>query len=82
MSTVDLIVLMTDSKDGAANALETARRLDHEHWIELMDYAVISKDEKGRITVHELDDEHSEKVAAGVTDLAGAIAGGRVRVGI
>src|SRR3974390_2286443 len=76
MSTVDLIVLMTDSKDGAANALETARRLDHEHWIELMDYAVISKDEKGRITVHELDDEHSEKVAAGVTDLAGAIAGG------
>lgn len=76
MSTVDLIVLMTNSKDGAANALETARRLDHEHWIELMDYAVISKDEKGRITVHELDDEHSEKVAAAVTGVAGAIVGG------
>ena len=76
MSTVDLIVLMTNSKDGAANALETARRLDHEHWIELMDYALISKDEKGHITVHELDDEHSEKVAAAVAGLAGAIAGG------
>jgi len=76
MSTVDLIVLMTNSKDGAANALETARRLDHEHWIELMDYALISKDEKGHVTVHELDDEHSEKVAAAVTGLAGAIAGG------
>ncbi|HXX15636.1 MAG TPA: DUF1269 domain-containing protein [Candidatus Eremiobacteraceae bacterium] len=76
MSSVDLIVLMTNSKDGAATALETARRLDCEHWIELMDYALISKDEKGRITVHELDDEHSEKVAAAVTALAGAIAGG------
>jgi uncharacterized membrane protein len=76
MSSVDLIVLMTNSKDGAATALETARRLDREHWIELLDYALISKDEKGHVTVHELDDEHSEKVAAAVTGLAGAIAGG------
>ena len=76
MSNVDLIVLMTNSKDGAATALETARRLDREHWIELWDYALISKDEKGSVTVHELDDEHSEKAAAAVTGLAGAIVGG------
>jgi len=76
MSSVDLIVLMTNSKDGAATALKTARRFDREHWIELMNYALISKDEKGRITVHESDDERSEKVAAAVTGLAGAIAGG------
>lgn len=76
MSNLSLIVLTTNSKDGGARALETVRRLDHEHWIELMDYALISKDEKGHITVREMDDERSEKVSAAVTGVAGAIVGG------
>lgn len=76
MSNVDLIVLTTDSKDGAANALKKAKQLDHEHWIELMNYSLISKDEKGRVIVRELDDERSEKAAAAVTGIAGIIAGG------
>src|SRR3974390_2600185 len=76
MSNLILIELTTNSKDGAGKALDTVRRLDHEHWIELFDCAVISKDEKGRPTLRELEDEHAEKISAAATGVAGAIAGG------
>jgi len=76
MGNLILIELTTNSKDGAGKALDTVRRLDHEHWIELIDYAAISKDEKGRTTLRELDDEHAEKISAAATGVAGAIAGG------
>jgi len=76
MSNLILIELTTNSKDGAGKALGTVRRLDHEHWIELIDYAVISKDERGRTTLRELDDEHAEKISAAAAGVAGAIAGG------
>lgn len=76
MSNLSLIILTTNSKDGATRALETVKRLDHEHWIELIDYALISKDEKGHVTSREMDDERSEKVSAAVTGAAGAVAGG------
>ena len=64
MDDLSLIVLTTNSKDGAAKALDVAKRLDREGWIELMDYILIRKDEKGHVTAREMDDEFSEKAAA------------------
>jgi uncharacterized membrane protein len=64
MGDLSLVVLTANSKDGAAQALEVAKGLERDGWIELMDYALAKKDEKGRITVREMEDEVSEKVAA------------------
>ena len=75
MSDLSVTVLTTNSKDGAAKALDTVKQLDHEGWIDLMDYAVISKDEKGHITVREADDEFAEKVTAAAVGVAGGVVG-------
>ena len=64
MGDLSLIVLTTNSKDGAVQALDVAKKLDRDGWIELMDYALLRKDEKGHVTAREMDDELSEKTAA------------------
>jgi uncharacterized membrane protein len=75
MGDLSLIVLTTNSKDGAVSALDAAKRLDRDGWIELMDYALFKKDEKGHVTVREMDDEFSEKVAAAIAGAAGGVGG-------
>lgn len=75
MGDLSLIVLTTNSKDGAEPALDEAKKLDHDGWIELMDYALFKKDEKGHVTVREMDDEFSEKVAAAIAGAAGGVGG-------
>jgi uncharacterized membrane protein len=75
MGDLSLIVLTTDSKDGALQALDVAKRLDREGWIELMDYVLLRKDEKGHVTAREMDDELSEKVAAATVGVAGGVIG-------
>ena len=75
MGDLSLIVLTTNSKDGAAQALDAAKRLDRDGWIELMDYALFKKDEKGHVTAREMDDEFSEKVAAAIAGAAGGVFG-------
>ena len=76
MGDLALVVLTANSKDGAAKALDAAKKLDRDGWIELMDYELIRKDEKGRIGTREMDDELSERVAAATVGLAGGVAGG------
>ena len=44
MGDLTLIALTANSKDGARQALEVAKALDRDGWIELMDYGLISKD--------------------------------------
>ena len=78
MGDLSLIVLTTDSKDGAAQALNVAKGLDRDGWIELMDYGIVSKDEKGRVTVRDLGDEYSEKVVAASAAVGAGVLGGVV----
>lgn len=75
MADLSLIVLTADSKDGAAHALEVAKALDRDGWIELTDYALIRKDEKGHIRTREMGDDLSEKVAAASVGVAGGFVG-------
>jgi uncharacterized membrane protein len=76
MSELSLVVLTANSKDGAAQALVDVKGLDRDGWIELIDYSLASKDEKGRVTVREMDDERWEKVAAvGVGASVGVVSG-------
>jgi uncharacterized membrane protein len=84
MGDLSLVVLTANSKDGAAQALEVAKGLDRDGWIELLDYAVVRKDEKGHVAVREMDDEMTEKVAAAEAGafggVVGAVVGGPVGV--
>lgn len=75
MSQLSSIVLTANSKDAAAQALDVAKGLDRDGWIELMDYALVSKDKKGHVTVREMDDELSEKVAAAAVGVSGGVVG-------
>ncbi|HXY11638.1 MAG TPA: DUF1269 domain-containing protein [Terriglobales bacterium] len=75
MGDLSLIVLTTNSKDGAAKALEVAKELDRDGWIELLDYTIARKDEKGHLTIREMDDEVSEKVAAAAVGVSGGVVG-------
>jgi uncharacterized membrane protein len=78
MSDLNLIVLTTNSKDGAVQALDVAKKLDREGWIELMDYIVLAKDGKGHGTKREMKDEFSEKAAAATVGVAGGVIGASV----
>jgi uncharacterized membrane protein len=75
MDDLSLIVLTADSKDGAKEALEVAKKLDRDGWIELMDYVLLRKDEKGRVTAREMDGDLSEKVAAAAVGVASGVIG-------
>jgi uncharacterized membrane protein len=78
MSDLSLIVLIADSKDGAAKALEVAKELDRDGWIELVDYGLIRKDKQGHITTREMDEDRSEKATAASAGIAGGVVGGAV----
>lgn len=76
MGDLSVIVLTANSKDGAAKALEVAKGLDRDGWIELMDYGLIGKDKKGHIATREMGDDLGEKVAAASVGAAGGVAAG------
>jgi uncharacterized membrane protein len=78
MGDLNLVVLTTNSKDGAAQALDVAKKLDRDGWIELVDYLLLTKDEKGHGTEREMDDDFSEKAAAATVGVAGAVIGAAV----
>jgi uncharacterized membrane protein len=75
MDDLSVIVLTTDSKEGAKEALDVAKKLDRDGWIELMDYVLLRKDEKGHVTAREMDDDLSVKVAAATVGIAGGVVG-------
>lgn len=75
MGDLALIVLNSDSKDGANAALDAARELDREGWIELVDYSLYVKDEKGHVKIRQLEDESAEKVAAAAVGVSGGVLG-------
>jgi uncharacterized membrane protein len=76
MGDMSLVVFTSDSKEGAKKALDLTKQLDRDGWIELIDYLLASKDEKGHVTVREMDDEVWEKVAAvGVGTSIGVVSG-------
>jgi uncharacterized membrane protein/ElaB/YqjD/DUF883 family membrane-anchored ribosome-binding protein len=78
MGELSFIVLTTNSKDGAAQALEVAKGLDRDGWIELVDYGLIRKDEKGHIETREKGDDLSEKVAAAGVGATGGFVGAAI----
>src|SRR5208337_3958469 len=75
MGELSLIVLTANSKDGAAQALDVANKLDHDGWIELMDYALVAKDERGHVTAREMGDDRSEKFVAATAGITGGVLG-------
>lgn len=75
MGDLSLVVFNASTKDGAAKALDIAKGLDHDGWIELIDYTLASKNENGRLSVRELADETSEKVAAAAVGAVGTLIG-------
>lgn len=76
MGDLTLVALTANSKEGATKALDLVKKLDRDGWIQLMDYVVIRKNEKGHIAMREKDDDLSEKVAAASVGVAGGVAGG------
>jgi uncharacterized membrane protein len=78
MGDLNLLVLTTGSKDGAAKALDVAKGLDRDGWIELTDYVLLTKDEKGHGTKREMDDEFSEKAVAVTVGVAGGVIGAAI----
>ena len=75
MGELSLVIVTTDSKDGAPQAFDAARKLDRDGWIEIVDYVLLCKDEKGHLTAREMDDERSEKMAAAAVGVAGGSIG-------
>ncbi|MGC0776819.1 MAG: hypothetical protein WCD68_06410, partial [Candidatus Acidiferrum sp.] len=75
MGDLSLIVLTANSKDGAGQALDVAKRPDRDGWIELMDYAIVAKDEKGHVTAREMGDDRSEKFVAATAAVTGGVLG-------
>jgi uncharacterized membrane protein len=73
-----LILLTGDSKDAAPKALQVAKKLDRDGWIELIDYAVIRKGKKGQVATQKMGNDLAEKVAAASVGVAGGIIGGGV----
>jgi uncharacterized membrane protein/ElaB/YqjD/DUF883 family membrane-anchored ribosome-binding protein len=71
VSGLALLVLTTNFKDGASIGLEMTRKLDHEGWIEVMDFTLVEKDEKGRVSIRRSDDEILEKVSAAAVGISG-----------
>jgi uncharacterized membrane protein len=75
MGDLSLVVFNASSKDGAAKALDIAKGLDRDGWIELIDYTLASKNENGRLSVREMAGETSERVAAVAVGAAGTLIG-------
>ena len=78
MGELSLVVLTANSKDGAAQALEVAKELDRDGWIELMDYGLIRKDKQGHIRTREMDEDRAEKATAASVGIAAGVVGGAV----
>lgn len=73
-----LILLAGNSKDTAGHALQIAKKLDRDGWIELIDYVVVRKDKQGYVATRKMGNELAEKVAAACLGAAGGIIGGGV----
>ena len=80
----DLVFLLfsTDCSDGAVVALDEAKRLDRHGWIEIMDYILFKKDEKGHVTLRRMDDERLEQASATAVGVTGGVVGAALGGGI
>ena len=70
---VELVVAAFNETDKASEALKTLKSLQKDGVIKLVNAAVMSRDEKGKVKVHETQD-----VGAGHGAIFGAIVGGLV----
>ncbi len=75
MGDLSLIVLTANSKEGAGEALDVAKKLDRDGWIELMDYFLLTKDDKGHGSKREMHDEFAEKATAAAVGVVGGVVG-------
>jgi uncharacterized membrane protein/ElaB/YqjD/DUF883 family membrane-anchored ribosome-binding protein len=75
MGDLSVVVLTANSKDGAAKALDMVKGLDRDGWIDLIDYSIVRKDEKGHVTEREMEDERIEKVSAAAVGIVSGVAG-------
>lgn len=64
MGDLSLIIVTCNWNDGAAQALDASKKFERDGRLEIMDYLLLSKDEKGRVTAREMSNERSEKRAA------------------
>ena len=75
MACIEIIVLVTNSRDAASAALRELKRLNREGWIDLTCYALVDADEQGGAHVREISDRAEAIGAAAAKSLAGALIG-------
>jgi len=56
MACTEIIILTTDSRDAARDALREVRRLDREGWVDLTGYARVDSEKSGDLHVREASD--------------------------
>ncbi len=56
MAGIEIIILVTNSRDAASGALRELKRLNREGWIDLTAYALVDGDEEGEPRVREISD--------------------------
>ncbi len=56
MACIEIVILITDSRDAANGALRELKRLNREGWIDLTSYALVDQDEQGETQFREVSD--------------------------
>jgi uncharacterized membrane protein len=56
MACIELVILITDSRDAASGALRELKRLNREGWIDLASYALVDQAEEGSTRFREISD--------------------------
>ncbi len=77
----DLVVIAFDSENGANEALDTIKSLDHEKFMKLEDTAVVIKNSEGEVKSHNAVDTTTKQGMAGgglVGLFVGALFGGPI----
>ena len=75
MACIEIVILVTNSRDAASGALRELRRLNREGWIDLTSYALVDADEQGGPGVREISDRAETIGGAAAKGLTGALIG-------
>ncbi len=75
MACIEIIILVTNSRDAASGALRELKRLNREGWIDLTCYALVDEDEECGPRVREISDRAETIGGAAAKGLTGALIG-------
>src|SRR5258708_39888051 len=73
MACIEIIILVTNSRDAASGALRELKRLNREGWIDLTCYALVDEDEECGPRVREISDRAETIGGTAAKGLAGGL---------